>query len=206
MQAPPPTSRYNVNLTRIVHSDQYSNIWICPPTNHGASDWWCGNSTEATPCQNASNSVGRFETYTGGIVLGLPPITSSSAPTPPATTNAQATPAPSLLTASPHPVASNKPSQSPTVSQSRGENYSTAIGVGIGVPLGVAVIGCLAFLLWREQRRNHFRKPVKLAAGLDPSLDLAAASNIERREELPNSQIPRELDHSVGKVEISANE
>ena len=46
-------------------------------------------------------------------------------------------------------------------SSPRSSNPSTAIGIGIGVPLGIAVTGLLTFLFIREKRlKRHKTKPV----------------------------------------------
>lgn len=76
--------------------------------------------------------------------------------------------------------------------------------MSVGVPLGVAVIGILGLLLWRQSRKTHVRRQQS------PSSDVHAQSNQisdvprsrENRRELLDTQIPYELDRAAGKVEM----
>lgn len=184
---------------------------MCPPTNHGASPWWCGNSTAATPCQDIGNSTGEFVTYTGGTVLGLPPVTSSSLSTSATAADARTTPnsnSPAITSAVSSEQTTSAQAGASTASsinkpslQTR-PNYATAVGAGIGVPLGIAAMGCLAFFFWREGRRNHLLEPPQIDAGIYPASKVAKRFS-DRRGELPGSQALGELDHGVGKVELS---
>lgn len=61
------------------------------------------------------------------------------------------------------------------------------------------MIGFLVFLLWRERRRKH-SKPSK--ASRDQNLE--RRDDRMSRQELPDSQVPWELDHRMVKVEAPA--
>jgi len=82
------------------------------------------------------------------------------------------------------------------------------MGAGIGVPLGVAALGLLGFLFWREARRNSIRKPQVLKVGDGSSRDEASAEadGQARIGELSDSQRPWEADPSAVKVELPGSQ
>ncbi|KAM0804983.1 hypothetical protein BDR22DRAFT_817482 [Usnea florida] len=120
----------------------------------------------------------------GGSFLGFPPVTSSpSAPTAVpsnlAATTSSAGPlskAISVLASSPADVStdsavstsvpSSPPANKPTAlavsaqTKERSATLPTALGVGIGVPLGIAAVGLLGFLFWKEIARQRKSEPL----------------------------------------------
>ena len=193
-----PPSTHSLTVTLTVYANRSANLWMCPPINHGASAWWCGDSLQATPCQNISS--GHFVSYTGGSVLGFPPLTAfASAQTPGATIAHGISPATATETPTSQPSAAGLAAPS----SNHNGNTAIAIGVGVGVPLGVAAIGLLGFLFWRESRRRPTR-------GRTPGLNSQSVvygdssprflHEGEWRGELQDSQAVRELDQSVGRA------
>ena len=162
---------------------------MCPPINHGASQWWCGDSGEAIPCQNVS--VGHLVDFTGGPVLGFPPITSSASVEGSTTTSPQGSGATSSSRSSPGLVASPTSSQAPQQSS----KTPIAIGAGIGAPLGLAAIGLLAFLFWRESRGTR--------AVNSRALPDVPNSRPRRLRELLGSEAAWEADHRPRTVEMA---
>ena len=114
-------------------------------------EWWCGNDFETTVCQTGISAS--FVNYTSGYILGYPFVTySPSAPTESpsnlvnitfsAETNLKSTivlesPLANTFTGPPVPPQTEEYSTSPL----------TAIGVGIGIPLGIVAIGFFGFLV-----------------------------------------------------------
>ena len=79
----------------------------------------------------------------------------------------------------------------------------TAVGFGIGIPLGAATIGLLGFLFWKNamrQRRDSLRTPDQNPV-LAPGGQFAAAAIDGRWIDLPEAQSPRELD-GQGRTEL----
>lgn len=192
-----------------------------PKSSHS---WWCGNESETTPCQTGIDAT--FPQYTSGTILGFPPI----APLPPVSTkilsNIVATTfsaganlkaititTSSLIKTSTEPLISTQiqgqstrlPIDTPTPiqTQKHAASLPTAIGVGIGIPLGVFTIGFLGFLFWKEAARQRRRKPQILSQGLVLGKgDRSATAAIGAPwSELPDAQLPRELD-DTGRREL----
>lgn len=165
---------------------------MCPPVNHGASLWWCGDSVQATPCENVS--VGHFVSYTGGSVLGLPPVTTSSL-SPSAQVIATSSSGGSATAASPSPTSAK--AEVSSKADDSNVTTATAIGAGVGVPLGVAAVGLIAFLFWRESGRRRTVKPKRMNLR-DDSYEqrFSEVPNVEERmAELSGPHGVRELGH-----------
>ena len=91
----------------------------------------------------------------------------------------------------------------PAKSQERSASLPTAIGFGVGIPLGIAAIGFLGFLFWRAAERE--RKSKSRILSQEHALgngDQSASVVIDRLgNELPDAQLPSELD-DTGKREL----
>ncbi len=144
----------------------------------------------------------------GASILGFPPITSTSSSPVAAPATVQA-----LTTISGNPMTllstmsasttSSRPSQHPN----QATQEASAIGAGIGVPLGVAAIGLLGLLFWREKKRRIMNKHQSLSSDNDVAQGGRPFSNQatpRKKSEFPDSQIPWELDHGSGIVEMPA--
>jgi len=145
--------------------------------------------------------VGRLADYSGASALGFPPVTA-----PPYAQAAVATSTGGSAGTSPtSTTGSSVPSNTPGSSH-QDNKTPTAIGAGIGVPLGVAAIGLLAFLFWRESRRRGTTKPRGFDsqdhAHVDHSATVLHPSGGRRMGELPSSQTAWELDHRGAKPEM----
>ena len=164
---------------------------MCPPINHGASLWWCGDSSKDTPCQNVSEGSGKLVNYTGGPVLGLPPITSVKA----AASNTRG----SSAAAATNGGSSTSPTPSPSPAPKSNDHTATAIGAGVGVPLGIAALGFLAFLFWKASQQRKTSKARDLNAQNEFHQDKSA--------EVLHSPVargpPTELDPQGRTVEMS---
>ena len=191
------------------------NIWQCPPIDNGAIQWWCGNSSDTTPCQIGVNAS--FVSYIDGTILGLPPVTSSPSTAtkdfsnivtttfsaggiPEATTVTASSLAKTftdnLVSAQPTAQSSRRPTNppAPTQTQDSAANLPTAIGVGISVPLGIATIGLLGFLFWKEAARQRRSKPRILSQlVLDKGEQSAVTASKSPCFEMPDDQRPGEL-------------
>lgn len=193
-------------------TDSWSNIWMCPSSKL----WWSGNDSETTPCQTGTNAS--FVDYTSGSILGFPPVT----PLPSAQTNSPSNAVTTTFSTGPSSEATTAPASSsantstgshvpaqtqaqstrlptgscvPAQTEAPSTSLPTAIGVGIGVPLGTATVGFLGFILWKEARRQRRTKPRTLRKiGLNNGGQFAAAAIDGQWTELPDAQLPRELD------------
>lgn len=99
----------------------------------------------------------------------------------------------------------------PALTQEHSTNLPIAIGAGVGIPLGIAVIGFLGFLFWKEAVRQRKSKPQLLSPVIGSKNDgqVGAATLDPPWNELHDIQIPRELGgqertelHSTEVVEI----
>lgn len=80
---------------------------------------------------------------------------------------------------------------------------ATAIGTGIGVPLGLASAAFLGFLIWRGRRLRGAKTTARLGTEFDSHNTSAIPEHHNGgRRELADSQIPSELDFGNGKVEL----
>ena len=76
------------------------------------------------------------------------------------------------------------------------------MGVGIGVPLGIAIIGLFGSLFWREtMRQRQFNSRILSQKSVHENVgQFAPMFTVE----LPDAQLPREMD-GLGRVELSNN-
>lgn len=85
----------------------------------------------------------------------------------------------------------------PTQTQGHSASLPTAVGVGIGVPLGIACLGFLGFLFWKQVGRQRSRTSQSRVLREGPTLAIgdqpATAAIREQWSELPGIQSPREL-------------
>ena len=187
----------------LVQKDTWSNVWLCPGVNNGPIQWWCGNETETTACRDGKDAY--FLNYTKGSILGFPPVTSSSSAgtkllTDIMTTTFFAKPTSESTSAlvSSLPKTSTAPS-SPTQTHGQSASLPTAIGAGVGVPLGIASLGFLGFLFWKQVGRQRTSRSQALSQALSqaPALgtgDQSATAAVRGQwTELPDIQLPREL-------------
>ena len=148
------------DVSRSVYPGVYSNIFRCPGT-----PWVYCNKHLSSPCQSGTTGL---EIYTGATILGTPPISSTEQVT-------TATPCiltsfieqltivnSSMLTTSTsitESAASSALISPPRSTQiiHKSSQSATAIGVGLGVPFGIAAIGFTVFLFWRDARRKNAR-------------------------------------------------
>ena len=210
-----------------METNSWSKLWKCPPLNNGIIQWWCGNESETTACQTGINAY--FPDYTSGSILGFPPVR----PSPSAATRYSSYIVPTTISAGAGSnvitvsgSSSAKPATKPLVSaqivgqstglptgssvpaqaQEHSASLPTAIGAGIGVPLGIATIGILGFLFWKEavrQRRSNLQ--TLRQETMRGNEDSSPATAIEEpRAEFPDTPLPRELG-DTGKTEIPSN-
>lgn len=183
---------------------------MCP--NSGPYDnrtWWCGTSN-ATPCATTdleTSPLASFIQIVPGTLLGLAPLTPStraqsaatSTAVPVSTSNSAANP---TSTASAIAIGA-KSSQTPRSTAAT----ATAIGAGVGVPLGLAVVGLLGFLFWRESRRKERVAPYQAVNDDKSSTDQVVQWRNDQGQtnELADNQLPSQADHAAVKVELETN-
>ena len=180
--------------------------------------------TVTTACKAGINAS--FVSYTEGSILGFPPLTPSPSASFESSSNLVTTTfsagptskAPTVTassladtsTGSPMPAQTQEqstrlPTGPPVPAQTQAQSTSlpTAIGVGIGVPLGIATVAFIGFLFWKEVVRQHkrdSRKPIQ-EIGMNNGGQFDAATIDGRWTELPDAQLPRELD-GHGRTEL----
>lgn len=208
----------------IVVTGSWSDLWECPATIDGPHQWWCGRDEDTKACQSGNNAT--FNTYTSGFDLGTPPVTpstssaatdssdlatttlfagpSSEATTVPASSPAKTSTGPPL-SAQTQGQSTDLPIDPPAPARTQGHSASLpiAIGVGIGIPLGIFGIGLLVLLFWREAARQRRSKSQILSQGTvlrKEHRGVAAAVGGGWRE-LPDTQLPSQLE-DTGKREL----
>ena len=167
--------------------------------NNGPIQWWCGNESKTTACRDGIDAY--FLNYTKGSILGFPPITSSSSVGTKLASDIVTTTFSAKPTSNPTSVLVSSPSKTstdpslPTQTQGHSASLPTAIGVGVGVPLGIASLGFLGFLFWKQLGRQRTSQGRVLSQG--PTLgtgDHSITAAIGGQwTELPDIQSPREL-------------
>ena len=199
----------NFFLLSLVQTNSWSNLWRCAPVNNESVQWWCGNETETTACHAGIDAY--FPSYPSGSILGFPPVTpSSSAPMTtfgstvtttfsagPGSNAATVTASSATTVTAASPAEMSTDPSVPVQKQKHSASLPTALGVGIGVPLGIGIIGFLGFLSWREAARRRRSKPRILSQEAVNQTDKSATAAVDgswtESHELPDAQRPREL-------------
>lgn len=194
----------NLSFVQVRNQD-YANLRECH-----IDDWWCGSIFETlcrTTTSNGAHTSGRytFASFLGFATNDSPTITSTSFTSFISPTSFTS---PSITSQSAIVIPSWSSVTTAQECTAESKNYSTlqtkaatatTIGLGVGLPLGGALIVFLVFFFWRERRRKH-SKPSK--ASRDQNLE--RPDDRMSRQELPDSQVPWELDHRMVKVEAPA--
>lgn len=129
------------------YPDNSANIYRCPCT-----DWVYCDLSLSSPCQSGTTGL---VNYTSAKLLGAPLISSTKnviTPSSPIVTTFT-----SVTESTASVTLTNQPTCTDIVHQS--SLPATAIGVGLGIPFGIAAIGFLIFLFWRDARRKNARGP-----------------------------------------------
>jgi hypothetical protein len=133
------------------NADLYSNLIFCGSGTGGA--FWCCDPGDGFCCDQQGAQF--IENNIWGTQWYYPDSSSSAAASASCPTTSSANSATGTKTtseAAPH-------STSPAQGSSTSSTLPTAIGAGVGVPLGLLAIGVIAFLFWRVRRKNR-RLPV----------------------------------------------
>ena len=80
----------------------------------------------------------------------------------------------------------------PAQTQGRSASLPTTIGLAIGIPLGIAVVGFLSFVMWEEagrQRKSEARR-LNQQLALEKGGQSATAAINQPRTELPDTPLP----------------
>lgn len=175
-----------------VYPGSTANIFNCPATPL----FYCDHDL-SSQCETGGAG---FEDYTSAEILGTPPISS---------TEHAVTANPCILSAT-GSAASSTLAQSPKCTQiiHKSSPPATAIGVGLGVPLGIAATGLLVFLFRRDARRKGPRGAKKQDISGDmrtrghytPTTGEAGGSGLQR--ELQGTMLSAEL-HGNGTAQQS---
>ena len=175
----------------LVYPSSWSNIWQCPPVNNGPIRWWCGDEAVTPPCQSGVNAS--FLIPTAASELGLPPVTFSQ---PVGTKNPSDLVTTLFSSGTTDPKATYTNPSVPAQTPEHSANLTTAIGVGVGVLLGIAAIGFLGFLSWKlAERKCKGKSRIQSQEHAQGNGDQSASVVIDRpRTELPDAQLRRELD------------
>ena len=125
--------------------NSWADLVGCPPKHlHDPVQWWCGNHQSGTlTCEVGPGS--RFVNWTMATITTQIPLLPQQATSTP------------ILTSTSTPDATS-PTTTPNISTADSSDKShkaAAIGAGIGAPLGIAVVGFLVYLFWRERRHNR---------------------------------------------------
>lgn len=144
----------------IVLPDGWANLWNCPsPLGGNSGFWWCGDRT-GTPCQTGKG--GQTFGVSWGKLMTILPISQSSSSTylsPTTSATGIIKNSPSLVVSQSVITVSAAPSPG-TISKDSNSKTPIAIEASVGIALGIAALGLLAFLLWREQNLRRERQQV----------------------------------------------
>lgn len=155
------------NFTDTASPGSSSNLYYCGATSDNSQGIWCCQSSTSSYngfCCNDSTALFNMEPYNGDVVgdYWWNPIYSSSHLGSSASTAAPISTTKSAgSTNTTESVLSQSPSTSPK--QSASSNLSTAVGAGVGVPLGILAVGVIVFLFWRERRTARKREEERRA-------------------------------------------
>ena len=150
-------------------------MWFCGSTNTSIrGPWWVGDTRVTTPCQYGERAS--FTTWPSaevGNVIQRPASASSSpfaaAKTVSQTITSRTSPPFAIVNAtqitSPTGRAFVTVTNQPNDSSESRDRQSLALGTGLGIPLGIACVAFLAFLLWTIRQRKgesiRYEKSVK---------------------------------------------
>ena len=182
-------------------------MWFCGSSRGSlGGPWWAGDEQETTPCKSGksatftiwpSANVGKV-IKSGGSSSSVLSTTGSSSPL------ARSTLSVSTTTSI---VETSVATRSGTANTETNENkLPTALGAGLGIPLGIAAVGFLAFLYWRvrqqkttigQSRHRISRQQLEMREHTD--VRNRELDGIEIRREMPasNSTLYHEADSSA---------
>lgn len=202
--AHPCGSEQNVSVTQSVFYDVHATILGLPPlistpTVVQTSTLVLTSSITVIRTENVTPS----KTYitvettllsqaTHSTNITLTPTTATSIIAPPTSpkviASTSTTPTTMIPTLAQSPRPSQNPPQAPTT--------AIAIGTGVGVPLSIASMAFLGFILWRRAKSRAKTKARISKTRISKPLNVRGS-----RRELGDTSIPWELDHTVGKAE-----
>jgi len=151
-------------LCRPIHKKKYSGftaIWSCASVSGTqGNNWCCATGDSSTSCCNASFGAlvtgGAFMPGLDQFILNITQAAQQNS----SSTNVNAS---SLAGGSDNKSA-----------------LGTKVGLGVGVPLGVLVLGLLTWLFFRERSKNHARRDTS-GVGAGPAYSSVGASgNMEQ--------------------------
>ena len=151
------------------------------------------------------DGTGKLQTYTSATILGTPPLSSTEQIATETLSTEQITTANSgILTmfvsvtkSAASITLTNQPTCTEIIHQT--SRPATAIGVGLGVPFGIAAIGFLVFLFWTDARGKNARDPKQ-----DTSRDKRARRhNTLAGGEMDGNGLRPELQGSIMTPELS---
>lgn len=179
---------------------------------------YCGNGTwccdaDAPNCCTAA-SAEKFELGDPSVytVIGSGSAPQNPIPKPsvsPATTTPVSSPsAPIAQSATPtsSPLSSNASPEEKQESKGNGNDKVVAVGVGVGVPLGILLLGSIAFAVWwfrrierRMQQRDHIMRE-EVRAEVFKAVELSSMSSVyemgsERSERFERAEKFARHDH-----------
>ena len=157
--------------------------------------WIYCNKSLSSPCQSGTAGL---ETYTSAQILGTPPIPSyESIATPGSCTSTSST----SVTES---TASITLTHSSTCTQIIHQSSipATAIGVGLGLPFGIAATGFLVFLFWRDARKVGLGGPKQYISRNKRT----RGRNNPINGEMDGDGLPLELQGTMINAELHGNE
>ena len=132
-------------------------MWNCGAKNNSlGGPWWVGDSGSVTPCESGERAS--FTTWPsakiGKVIQRTKALSTSASTTAAATPSVVDVPSIALSTTKASATATNQPRQSSDGSS----RLPVALGAGIGIPLGVAAVGFLAFLFWKVRQQKLLQR------------------------------------------------
>ena len=164
-------------------------MWFCGSTGTDIrGPWWVGDTSVTTPCQYGERAS--FITWPSaevGNVIQRPASVNSASITSAKTVSQTITPRASASSATSPPFAIVNATQvassidrasvtvtnQPSDSSESGDRQTLALELGLGVPLGIACLSFLAFLLWKiRQRKKNSIQDEKFAQARKPEREV----------------------------------
>lgn len=171
--------------------DGWANLWKCHETTGNGVYWWCGQKT-ATACHTGKGAM-TFGVAGGALQTIVPEpgaasSTSLTTSSPSNTATSATSSSASLVGSAPLTITATATS---TVENNGGSDKSNktpvAIGAGVGIPLGIAALGFLGFLIWREKnlRKQHGGEEVTPSRTQLEYSPTSGATTMQQRSPVP---------------------
>ncbi|KAG4429281.1 hypothetical protein IFR05_015235 [Cadophora sp. M221] len=192
--------------TKYCEQRNNSAIMLCNAGgNDGKSQTYCCTDLQSDCCSD-SNAISSLPVFNTVFRAGArDPTTASSTRTTSTKTGSTSPPTPSsgnagLTTTTPDTA--NTHSSSPSPSSSKNTSTTLAVGLGLGIPFSLALIACLAYIIWQRKKSatsNSMMRSSQLHAGGPQTMGFGNGADVWKAQ-APSYSSRLELDAGNGNV------